>query len=147
MCKTLPLNCEFPAKFEEISRIGPIIRRASAVSVQSEDAEKIELIIVELANNIVEHGFDFGNFPGIIRLSIVDLSDKICITVADNAEPFDPRSSQDSPLSEEAAPSDIEDLPEGGMGLGLIFSLAQTVHYRRDGPWNVVEIEFAKTVN
>jgi serine/threonine-protein kinase RsbW len=81
----------------------------------------------EAFNNIAIHGYP-GREPGHVTIDVAWDRDRLAITFVDDGIAFDPRS---------AAPPDLDDLPERGMGLFIIRTCVDELDYR-PGPPNVL---------
>jgi serine/threonine-protein kinase RsbW len=104
--------------------------------VDSDEVEKVETILAEVYNNIVEHAFS-GVAPGVVRsrMTVVDAALK-CL-VADNGRPL-PESGL--PAGNLVGPATCrKDLPEGGFGWFLIRHLTRQLYHQRVGGTNYLE--------
>ncbi|OCX61625.1 hypothetical protein BFP70_15055 [Thioclava sp. SK-1] len=111
----------------------------------SEEAGTLELLLAEVLNNIVEHGYA-NSGDGTITLSIVkDVRGLNCSVMDDGPElPLSVFSHTDA--SEQAAPYadvDLDALPEGGFGWFLIRELAEDLGYRREDGRNLLAFRLA----
>ncbi len=95
---------------------------------------QIQLALDEIGDNIVEH----GQTADIHTMDVTLISDQEVITVeiADDGRPFDP-------LTEAPPPdltSDLENRQPGGLGLHLVRTLMDDMHYRRDQGRNILTL-------
>ncbi len=88
----------------------------------------INLALDELVTNSVMHGFSGVRDPRIdIGLQVE--GDRLLLTVEDNGRRFDPTADTNPDLE-----SDLVNRPIGGLGLHLVKSFANRMHYEyRDG--------------
>ncbi|MDZ7766030.1 MAG: ATP-binding protein [Melioribacteraceae bacterium] len=86
---------------------------------------EIEICLVESLNNIIKHAYKEDNSRWI-DLSIEINTDNIIINVKDDGIP---REGNKKP-SLDFDPDDIENLPEGGMGLFIIDQLMDELTYK-----------------
>jgi anti-sigma regulatory factor (Ser/Thr protein kinase) len=98
---------------------------------------RLGLVVDEMISNCIAH----GTVPGqdtTIRVSIIDLEDKVVIEIIDTGPPFDPST---HPISRcpEKGPAAI-----GGMGLCLVRNLAADFVYTRGQSSNHLRITLAK---
>jgi len=101
------------------------------LSLSDECAGKIELVVAEAINNIVEHAYPPGAPDGPIQLSWSFEDNRLNFAITD----------QGLGMPDGKAPSgraksvkvDLMDLPEGGFGWFLIRDQAENVEYRRTG--------------
>jgi len=79
--------------------------------------------------NLIEHGYA-GRAPGPIGLSVDASSERVVVTIEDQAPPFDPVSTTAPDLG---AP--LDEWRPGGLGLHLVRRLVDDVRYesRPDG--------------
>lgn len=96
----------------------------------------VRLIVEELASNVIAHG---GDPQGIshheLSVHIAIDGDLLKLEFRDTGTPFDPTAEPDPDLD-----ADIRDRDIGGLGLHLIRSLAESVHYRRQEPYNLLDL-------
>ena len=91
---------------------------------------QVDLAIEEIGNNIVRHGFGCG--PGEIEITLTSESDAITIEISDDGRAFNPL--EDAPIPDvEAA---LEDRPIGGLGVHLVLTMMDEMHYRRENERN-----------
>ncbi len=87
---------------------------------------KINLVLEELAINVMNHGHDEGLHS--IEITLSSHPDTLTIEVADDGRPFDPL--HDAPAPDTAAA--LEDRQIGGLGIHLVRSMIDELHYRRE---------------
>ncbi len=86
---------------------------------------QVDLAIEEIGNNVIRHGFEGG--PGEIEITLTSESDTITIEIADDGRAFNPL--KDAPIPDvEAA---LEDRPIGGLGVHLVLTMMDEMHYKR----------------
>ncbi|RWR27470.1 ATP-binding protein [Sinirhodobacter populi] len=101
-----------------------------------DDAWALELVLAEIMNNIVEHGYGDGD-EGTIFLTLTLQGNDLVCTVGD----FGPELPT-ACLNGERPPPDPGDLPDGGFGWFLIRDLAQDLHYNREEGRNRLTLRF-----
>ncbi len=109
--------------------LAELMSQLAPAKLSVEDSGKIELVIAEAVNNIVEHAYPPGAPDGPIQLQVNFRGDAIGITLTD----------QGLGMPDGQAPTgraqnvqvDIMNLPEGGFGWFLIRDQAENVEYRR----------------
>ena len=95
----------------------------------------LDLCIVEIVSNIVDHGY--GGGPGRIWLELDVSPSAATITFLDQAPAFDPLS-----IPAPAMADSIEEAQIGGFGIHFVRTSASACQYaRRDGK-NVFEVRF-----
>ena len=94
---------------------------------------RVNLVLEELAMNIISHGGDEdGRTPGI-EINIASRRDELRIEVTDNGRPFDPlKDVPATPVIDE----NTEIAPVGGIGLHLVRSMMDSLSYRHEGGRN-----------
>ena len=85
---------------------------------------QIKLILEELALNVINYGNKGGTEPIDIRLSAQ--GETIVMEISDLGKPFDPL--RDAPQPD--LKSSLEDRPIGGLGLYLVKTMVDEMHYR-----------------
>ena len=85
---------------------------------------QIKLIVEELAMNVINYGNRDGTEP--IELRLATKGETIILEVSDQGNPFDPLTEAPEPDLSSA----LEDRPVGGLGLFLVKTLMDEVHYR-----------------
>ena len=111
---------------DEVTRWGSEAGLAEAAVFQ------INLVLEELATNVITHGLGAGQ-PGSINVRIERTGDRLEIVLTDDARPFDPFSMPSPDVT-----ADIEDRPIGGLGVHLIRMLMDEWGYARVSGQNVV---------
>ena len=91
---------------------------------------KVNLGLEELGLNIMDHGHDQGLHE--IEITLISEADALTIEIVDDGRPFDPLN--DAPLPDTNAP--IEDRPVGGLGVHLVRTMMDEMHYRRESGRN-----------
>jgi anti-sigma regulatory factor (Ser/Thr protein kinase) len=89
-------------------------------------AFKINLVLEELAINVMNHGHDEGLHD--IEIALSSDADTLTIEIADDGRPFDPL--HDAPTANTAVA--LEDRQIGGLGIHLVRSMMDELHYRRE---------------
>lgn len=99
-----------------------------------QDGDEFEAQMVsafgEAFNNVAIHGYA-GVSPGEVDIEVDWSPDEIVIQMTDNGRTFDP---------ETIGPPELDDLPEGGMGLFIMRSFMDEVDYHA-GPPNVLRLK------
>jgi anti-sigma regulatory factor (Ser/Thr protein kinase) len=93
---------------------------------------KVNLVLEELGINILTHGGKGKERRPEIEIVLTSEDHALTIEVLDDGHPFDPL--QDSPKPDLTAT--IEGRPIGGLGIHLVRSLMDDLHYQRDAGRN-----------
>lgn len=99
------------------------------LGVAPADRASAEIVLAEVLNNIVEHGYDPGD-AGPIWIAVLVEPDGLQVTISDFARPLPA-----ALLVPSAAPDPL-DLPEGGFGWFLIHGLTTDLRGGRTGTLN-----------
>jgi len=106
-----------------------------------DEAGTLELLLAEVLNNIVEHGYaDTG--AGIITLSMVRDGRGLSCSVSDDGIEL-PADCLDRPIAIDSLRPIPDDLPEGGFGWFLIRDLAEDLGYHRVDGRNLLAFRMA----
>lgn len=125
-----------PAHLDNVAAVTQALRAFIASHVPEEDCNAIELGVVEALTNIVRHGYadaqqgpmDVG-FEQSVAAAIVEITD--CGKPIPDAALGGAGSG-----SFDFDPAQLDDLPEGGMGLSIIKTVFDAVHYESEGGVN-----------
>lgn len=90
----------------------------------------LDLCVVEMVTNVVNHAYRRG--PGPIRLSLALGDDAAQVTILDEGPRFDPLS-----VPPRAPPTSLEDATVGGYGIHMVRSTATGCRYERRDNRNV----------
>ena len=100
-------------------------------------AFKVDLVLEELATNILSHGGERNRPSPDIEIDIASRGDELVIEVSDDGRPFDPlRDAPPAPVIDEN--TDIA--PIGGMGLRLVTRMVDSIAYRYENGRNRVTL-------
>ena len=87
---------------------------------------RVNLALEEMVINIMDYGYDEGLHE--IEITLTSESDTLTIEIVDDGRPFDPL--QDAPHPDVDTP--VEDRPVGGLGVYLVRTMMDQMHYRRE---------------
>ena len=134
-------------EFSIVSELARVPLLAAAVrgalegaQVDSANARGIERCVAEWSNNVIEHGY--GGEPGHpIRIRLDVDAERVLVQIHDSARPFDPVARREScRKSLDFDPSDLDSLPERGMGLPLIHATMDEVKHQLTVEGNTLEL-------
>ncbi|MCM2327658.1 MAG: SpoIIE family protein phosphatase [Lysobacter sp.] len=108
--------------------------------VPAERAADIDLCVVELVSNVVNHGY--RGEPGEIALELALGLDVAVLTVIDSAPAFDPTAVPPPP-----SPGSLEQATIGGYGIHLVRSAAAACEYERRQGRNVFTAYFGEVAS
>jgi sigma-B regulation protein RsbU (phosphoserine phosphatase) len=105
--------------------------------LSGEDRYRVELVVTELVQNVVEHsGQEHPEAPLELRAEVEGA--ELRLTVIDAGEPFDPLS-----LEARETPESLEQAKLGGLGIALVREFADQCRYERRGGRNRFHAIFA----
>lgn len=99
------------------------------LGIPPDDRASVEIVLAEILNNIVEHGYAPGD-PGPIWIALLMEPAAVQVTISDFGRPLP------AALLNPAEPPDPQSLPEGGFGWFLIHSLTTDLRAGRTGTLN-----------
>ena len=109
-----------------VSLIGMAVNKiCTQIPLDKIEAYQIESCIVEAVTNVIKHAY--RNETGHDATVFIKLYlDRITFLVCDTGKAMDP----EQPADLEFDPDDLENLPEGGMGLFIIHKIMNEVSYK-----------------
>jgi len=125
LVKSRTIKLTIQSTLENVALVGSSINRMCVLAAMSEeDAYKMELCVVEACNNAIEHAYELQEDKEV-EIEVTFFEDRVVFCVADagkaNQHTSVPQLSYD--------PSDIENLPEGRMGLFIINEVMDEMRY------------------
>ena len=125
-----------------LERIGPVSEAVRALArpiLGEEGAGDVELAMVEASTNVVRHGY--GPEGGPVRIEASTRPECVVVKISDWGRPIPGEALASAGLSRfDFDPSNLDALPEGGMGLSLIAAVMDEVTYRSDEGQNVLTL-------
>lgn len=115
---------DVPSSTQNLAIIRDFVSRiASQAGLADADVASLELAVDEACANVIEHAYGNDATKQVVVRALVD-DDTLQIHVVDNGLGFDPSTIKEEELRELA-----ENRRTGGLGLRLIRSLMDEVHY------------------
>ncbi|SNS26769.1 serine/threonine-protein kinase RsbW [Humidesulfovibrio mexicanus] len=134
------IDLSIASRLELVYLLGLAVRGVcQGLPLSRDEADALELATCEAANNSIKHAYK-GRPDGMVRVTLVVDGTGLVICVQDQGEPLKDRTKLTNDL---AVAQSLEDLPEGGMGLYLIRTAADSVGYKAGNPNNVLVIRKA----
>ena len=125
MSATASLKIE--TRHDELDRVSAAVEElAEREGWPPEMVYRMTLVIEELVVNIINHGHDDGVHD--IEIAMASEPDALTVEIIDDGRPFDPLSDAPEPDLD----SLLEDRPVGGLGIHLVRTMMDEVHYRRE---------------
>jgi serine/threonine-protein kinase RsbW len=133
-------GADFDASLEEVSRVGAALNVLASARGGVEWATLLDLGLAEAMTNVVRHGYGSGR-GGRITLSCFEEAAQWRIELRDFGAPIpEDRLGRADGSIFDFDPNDIQNIPEGGMGLALIRACFDSVDYRTVGPANCLTL-------
>jgi anti-sigma regulatory factor (Ser/Thr protein kinase) len=124
----------------EVAQLIEWIGSCCAAEGLAEDVTfKLTLALEEAVVNVISHAFEGLPPPHSIAVRIDVSAGSVMAEIVDNGRPFDSTSAPDPDLS-----LALEDRDPGGLGIHLIHSVMDRVHYRRSNGNNILLLEKAR---
>lgn len=126
-----------PATLAELPEMLAALRGATAdLPFSDERRSELELAVEEALVNICSHAYPQG--PGWLSLACSLVPEGLVVTIEDEGRPFSLPDAASADLS-----ADLNGRPVGGLGILLVRTLTDAVHYRREDDRNHLELVFA----
>jgi serine/threonine-protein kinase RsbW len=129
------ITLSIESEVENVYLIGLAVNRiASSIPVSSQSAFEMELAVLEVVNNAIEHAHNYQRSKQVtVRLRL--RSDRVQFTIIDRGARFDLAAAL-------AASSRLEqgEEPERGRGLMIVQGLVDEVRYERKGETNHITL-------
>lgn len=103
---------------------------------------RAETALEELLSNSIAHGGAQYVEGATVGLSVTARSDGLLLCYEDSFAAFDPMAKIDEALRRTTNPMDQR--PLGGLGLLMVFRMADEFRYRRQGERNCIDLLFAE---
>ena len=139
---TMPGERTWVLDRSSLEHIGPIsetVRSLVEPKLGAEGAGDVELALVEAVTNVVRHGY--GSDGGPIRIEVSSDVHSVLVRIFDWGRPIPGETLASAGLSRfDFDPTNLLEIPEGGMGLSLIASVMDEVTYRSEEGQNVLTL-------
>ena len=124
----------------EIARLIDWVEGCCGADGLADDATfKIALAVEESVMNVISHAFAGLPPPHLIRVRLDITAEMFAAEIIDNGHPFDPTTAPEPDLS-----LPLERRHPGGLGIHLIRSMMDRIHYRRSDGNNLLRLEKAR---
>jgi anti-sigma regulatory factor (Ser/Thr protein kinase) len=121
-----------PGRFDSLAQIAEFVGQAAReAGFDEDDVFHVQMAVDEACSNVVEHAYS-PDRPGDITLTCCLEKESLSantfvVTIQDTGQPFKPPSIPVPPLA-----TDLEDWPEGGLGMYFMHTLMDAVHFEFD---------------
>jgi serine/threonine-protein kinase RsbW len=117
-----------PGRFESLAQIAEFIGETVRAADWSDDeVYHVQMAVDEACSNVMEHAYGPDGQGKIDLTCCIEDQGDLVISIHDNGEPFDPSAVPEPPIG-----TDLESLPEGGLGLYLMRRLMDQVTFQFD---------------
>lgn len=116
------------------SALAQLMEQLAPAALSESDAGKVELVLAEVLNNIVEHAHESPDHSGPVQIRCCHGAGRLDVVIVDRGKAM-PRGRAPMGLPKNLS-VDFEKLPEGGFGWFLIRDLAEVISYARHGREN-----------
>jgi anti-sigma regulatory factor (Ser/Thr protein kinase) len=140
MTASLPIEIVLDSRFEETCRLGPWLAAALGDVRSGSAVDDLELALVELVTNIVQHGHA-GEAGHPIRLRLEQTGAVVRVEIRDRGRPISADAVARSAALLDFDPDDLDSLPMDGMGLALVRAVVDRLEHERDGEANLTIVE------
>ena len=131
---------------EGVRLLGAALRGVCLQVLTDDEASEMELALVEAATNIVKHAFS-GMTGGQLSAELKIGETFVEVVLCDNGAAFNPLLTHTSAPWAEDDYKDFDDLPENGLGLGLIVALTDGQSYHRENGKNALRLQKTRKVD
>jgi serine/threonine-protein kinase RsbW len=122
------MRLQIDSDFDKVALLARAVRALCAELLDADAADAVEISLVEAVNNVIEHGYE-GKPGRDVGVEVSVQPDRIVIEVVDHAPPMKPDALDHTPAEISFDETNIDALPEGGMGLALIQMSMDEVEY------------------
>ncbi len=135
-----PVSWQIASRLECVAPLGEELRVACAgFGLSSDAAGEVELCVVEMVNNSIEHGYRL-DASGWVEVRLESDGSRLHIEVCDGGRAMPPETLAQAVMPP-VDPDDLPSLPEGGMGLSIVKELMDDVRYESTALRNVLTME------
>lgn len=122
------LSLQIDSTLENVELVAKAVRALCSDKLDETMLNDVELSVVEAVNNVIKHGYR-GQQGSLVEIKVGLKPDRVLIDILDQAPPL-PGGVGAKPGSPfDFDPDQIENLPEGGMGMALIHMTMDEVSY------------------
>jgi len=124
------------SRLESVSLVGSAVRGiANTLYIDSTTSYQLELCVVEAVTNEIKHAYR-GQAGHSVEIDVLLYPDRLTFKIYNRGKSMNP--AKVAPFSFD--PSKIETLPEGGMGVYILHSLMDEVHYKSIKGQNILTL-------
>lgn len=124
------------SRLENVSLVGGAVRGiANTLCMDSTTSYQLELCVVEAVNNDIKHAYHCQAGHSV-EIDVLLYPDRLTFKIYNRGKSMNPAKVELFSFD----PSKIETLPEGGMGLYILNSLMDEVHYETINGQNILTL-------
>ena len=117
-----------PGRFENLARIADFVEAVARDAGWNDDEiYRMQMAVDEACSNVIEHAYGPDEHGDIELSCCIEDKGDLVISIHDNGKPFDPTTVPEPPIG-----NDLENLPEGGLGLYFMRKLMDEVTFHFD---------------
>ena len=117
-----------PGRFEYLARIADFVEAVTRDAGWNDDEiYRMQMAVDEACSNVIEHAYGPDEHGDIELSCCIEDKGDLVISIHDNGKPFDPTTVPEPPIG-----NDLENLPEGGLGLYFMRKLMDEVTFHFD---------------
>ena len=117
-----------PGRFEYLARIAGFVEAVARDAGWNDDEiYRMQMAVDEACSNVIEHAYGPDEHGDIELSCCIEDKGDLVISIHDNGKPFDPTTVPEPPIG-----NDLENLPEGGLGLYFMRKLMDDVTFHFD---------------
>ena len=125
------LHLELESKLEALGQISAALESFGEEQGWAPELQfHVQLVLDELASNVIEHGYGAGE--GRFWITIESRAEELRIEVVDEARAYDPLSEAPEAMLE----GGVAEREVGGLGVHIVKQLMDELEYRREGGKN-----------
>jgi serine/threonine-protein kinase RsbW len=130
------LSLQIDSDLESVELVAKAVRALCSDRLDETMLNDVELSVVEAVNNVIKHGYR-GQRGSSVEIKVGLRTDRVVIDILDQAPPM-PEGVAAVKLGGpfEFDPENLQDLPEGGMGMALIQMTMDDVSYSSEAGVN-----------
>ena len=121
------LHLELESKLEALGQISAALESFGAEQDWASELQfHVQLVLDELASNVIEHGYSAGG--GRFWITIESRAEELRIEVVDESRAYDPLSEAPEAMLE----AGVAEREVGGLGVHIVKQLMDELEYRRE---------------
>lgn len=133
------LSLKIDSDLATVGLVARAIRSLCSEALADEALDELELGLVEALNNVIKHGYA-GQKGSSVEVQVGIKTDRVVIDIIDQSPPMPPEALEPRDPWGAVDSANLEDLPEGGMGLALIQITMDEVDYSSEAGVNKLQL-------